>query len=865
MAKGGGREKNGVAVISPVYNDRVAEGGRGHMTEEPSDHSTDRELFNFLRQMHLTGGANGMTVMSRESGREPYLIQGGGHHPTVVMSRKRKAWEGLSHSVGNKLFGGHKPPGTRGSDEDEHDEARQGLETPHCSRTGFDDEVGGGSDEGQEEEGGRWSKGDVLEPDGRWARPDDPDDDGRGRHGHESGGRGSTGSGHILSPMNPNLLNVDIDTDNLAADFDGSFTGLGVDINTANYSMSDAMLSLNTITLASSQLKQELSGNVHNGPRIITLKSEPPYILSNYGALDLSNDEAQHPDHQSHTPPPAHSHPPTFSGSVSRDNSLDGINAINNLNKRNNTHSETGSPDPLVSKQHPPHSSSNEFLVPSSQIPKSQRITLSHNEQGAHKSEIPEMRAKTEHGIGMLSSSDDEGDNKFQYILAASTSISSKVGEASLTYINQGQPYELKLKKLGDLSSHYRKKWLRSTVRICFHERRLQYIEASQIAEWSKAHPNERILEMDQALSYGIADVTQDPNNLNMISFYWDPTRDTGVFIKVHCISTEFTPKKHGGERGVPFRLQVETWTSDDVRIHAAACVLQVFKLKGADRKHKQNREKMSKLPTIEQEKFSRQYECTMLTDLTVDSIYISPSRGISPEQTVQPVSPAEPSSLIPPPPSSAPPPLSSSLLSLGSSRDVSPIKATPVIRDTATASLPSVPPGDSKSWKIMLPTTATAETTSGWLAYNRYNQHVKTFTCYDARDLLRLSKEDLISMIGLIDGIRLFNDLHTKPVAPRLTVYLAQKGESLFHAAMLQEVSVQELINNIASILQVQVGPGLIGKVLILGPNRIQVLLTDELLRQQPFESVFYYQLLNEEGCDGCTVLLEALPGVDG
>jgi len=164
-----------------------------------------------------------------------------------------------------------------------------------------------------------------------------------------------------------------------------------------------------------------------------------------------------------------------------------------------------------------------------------------------------------------------------------------------------------------------------------------------------------------------------------------------------------------------------------------------------------------------------------------------------------------------------------------------------------------------------MLPASAGAETTSGWLAYNRYNQYVKTFTSYDARDLLRLSKEDLVSMTGLVDGIRLFNDLHMKPVAPRLTIYLAQKGESLFHAAMLQEVSVQELINNIANILQVQVGPGLISNVLIVGPNRIQILLTDELLRQQPFESVFYYQLLNEEGCDGCTVLLEVVPGVDG
>ncbi len=31
-----------------------------------------------------------------------------------------------------------------------------------------------------------------------------------------------------------------------------------------------------------------------------------------------------------------------------------------------------------------------------------------------------------------------------------------------------------------------------------------------------------------------------------------------------------------------------------------------------------------------------------------------------------------------------------------------------------------SLPPLDSKTWKIMLPHAATAETTAGWLAYNR-------------------------------------------------------------------------------------------------------------------------------------------------
>ena len=49
----------------------------------------------------------------------------------------------------------------------------------------------------------------------------------------------------------------------------------------------------------------------------------------------------------------------------------------------------------------------------------------------------------------------------------------------------------------------------------------------------------------------------------------------------------------------MPFRLQIETFSSDagNCRLHAGACILQVFKLKGADRKHKQDRDKISKRP----------------------------------------------------------------------------------------------------------------------------------------------------------------------------------------------------------------------------------------------------------------------------
>jgi len=54
-------------------------------------------------------------------------------------------------------------------------------------------------------------------------------------------------------------------------------------------------------------------------------------------------------------------------------------------------------------------------------------------------------------------------DCRFQYVLAAATSIATKVNEETLTYLNQGQSYEIKLKKLGDLTI-YRGKILKSVI-----------------------------------------------------------------------------------------------------------------------------------------------------------------------------------------------------------------------------------------------------------------------------------------------------------------------------------------------------------------------------------------------------------------
>lgn len=49
------------------------------------------------------------------------------------------------------------------------------------------------------------------------------------------------------------------------------------------------------------------------------------------------------------------------------------------------------------------------------------------------------------------------------------------------------------------------------------------------------------------------------------------------------------------------------------------------------------------------------------------------------------------------------------------------------------------------------------------WLNVNRLNQYATTFASFSGSDLLRMSKDDLIQICGLADGIRMYNTLHTK------------------------------------------------------------------------------------------------------
>uniref|UniRef100_A0A8C0DX03 Transcription factor CP2 n=1 Tax=Balaenoptera musculus TaxID=9771 RepID=A0A8C0DX03_BALMU len=178
----------------------------------------------------------------------------------------------------------------------------------------------------------------------------------------------------------------------------------------------------------------------------------------------------------------------------------------------------------------------------------------------------------------------------FQYVLCAATSPAVKLHDETLTYLNQGQSYEIRMldnRKLGELPE-INGKLVKSIFRVVFHDRRLQYTEHQQLEGWRWNRPGDRILDIDIPMSVGIIDPRANPNQLNTVEFLWDPAKRTSVFIQP----------------------------------------------KGADRKQKTDREKMEKRTPHEKEKYQPSYETTILTECSpwpeITYVNNSPSPGFN-------------------------------------------------------------------------------------------------------------------------------------------------------------------------------------------------------------------------------------------
>ncbi|XP_055489776.1 upstream-binding protein 1-like isoform X2 [Leucoraja erinacea] len=477
----------------------------------------------------------------------------------------------------------------------------------------------------------------------------------------------------------------------------------------------------------------------------------------------------------------------------------------------------------------------------------------------------------------------------FQYVLYAATSPAIKLHDETLTYLNQGQSYEVRMldnRKIGDLPE-ISGKMVKSIIRVVFHDRRLQYTEHEQLEGWKWNRPGDRLLDLDIPMSVGIIDPQTNPAQLNTIEYLWDPAKHTSAFIQVHCISTEFTPRKHGGEKGVPFRIQIDTFKEIESEeytehLHSASCQIKVFKPKGADRKQKTDREKMDKRTAQEKEKYQPSYETTILTEMRLEPI-IEDALEHEQKKSTKRTLPADCGDSLAKRGSCSPWPDN---VYVNSSPSTTPafapgqVAACSVPPDSNSSSPNHQGEGTPQCVVEQLCPATTIQEAQQWLHKNRFATYARLFSNFSGSDLLKLTRDDLVQICGSADGIRLFNALKARSVRPRLTIYVCQesqrvqnisqlvgsrdsengKGDSraiyVYHAIYLEELTTAELSKKIATIFSISQNQ--INQVYRQGPTGIHVLVNDQMVHNLQDESCFVISTIKDENTEGFHVILK-------
>uniref|UniRef100_G3UHZ0 Upstream-binding protein 1 n=4 Tax=Loxodonta africana TaxID=9785 RepID=G3UHZ0_LOXAF len=477
----------------------------------------------------------------------------------------------------------------------------------------------------------------------------------------------------------------------------------------------------------------------------------------------------------------------------------------------------------------------------------------------------------------------------FQYVMCAATSPAVKLHDETLTYLNQGQSYEIRMldnRKMGDppaLSG----KLVKSIIRVVFHDRRLQYTEHQQLEGWRWNRPGDRLLDLDIPMSVGIIDTRTNPSQLNAVEFLWDPAKRTSAFIQVHCISTEFTPRKHGGEKGVPFRIQVDTFKQNENgeytdHLHSASCQIKVFKPKGADRKQKTDREKMEKRTAHEKEKYQPSYDTTILTEMRLEPIIedaVEHEQKKSSKRTL----PADYGDSLAKRGSCSPWPDTPTAYVNNSpsaaAAFTSPPQSTCSVPDSNSSSPNHQGDGVSQASGEQLQSSATIQETQQWLLKNRFSSYTRLFSNFSGADLLKLTKEDLVQICGAADGIRLYNSLKSRSVRPRLTIYVCQEqlggtvlpgqqqaagsgGDSgsgtphVYHAIYLEEMLASEVARKLALVFNIPLHQ--INHVYRQGPTGIHILVSDQMVHNFEEESCFSFSTVKVENGGGIHIILK-------
>uniref|UniRef100_A0A915CLE2 Grh/CP2 DB domain-containing protein n=1 Tax=Parascaris univalens TaxID=6257 RepID=A0A915CLE2_PARUN len=454
----------------------------------------------------------------------------------------------------------------------------------------------------------------------------------------------------------------------------------------------------------------------------------------------------------------------------------------------------------------------------------------------------------------------------FEFILMAPTSAAIPIHEEPVTFLNQHEPYEVKCRKSETFGNTQH--LFRTVVTLCFESRKNRFQAKELMAAWKARNSGKRFVEFDIAMSSNITDVKY---GMFSAEFTWDGAEpNTSVFLKFFVASTDFTVSF--GEKGQPFRLVFQTFPyGSKEMLQQSSSQIQIFKLRGAIRKRQTEREKAAKLGN--QEQFQPSYDYTILLGTPFDyevedepryepsvsssesniastsssSISVIQASSIANLSISFPENSTSLSGCVPTLPSST---------SVHQNRQVSisPTFSSSSVSRTRKRTLNTSRIDESYSsretsvevdMKQRLRASCSPSEMAEWLRMHRFNNYLHVFTGFDGEDLLRLSVDELKSLMGNdADAIRLFNTARKKPLEPQCVVYVAKQDEDVYSRVALHDCTVDELRSHLKHL-----SDRTIDTLCVRGPKAIRVVLTDEVVCSWNAESIFRLSL-NDGSC---------------
>lgn len=192
--------------------------------------------------------------------------------------------------------------------------------------------------------------------------------------------------------------------------------------------------------------------------------------------------------------------------------------------------------------------------------------------------------------------SSQKEDLKIKCLLKAATSPSQRTEEDTLTYLNQGQTYCIKLSaKPGQYRSSL-------AIRL-LHGKSISALIPQDLQSWERTSPNRSLIEIDKLASNQITQVRRVSKD-GVVAFSWKTSASTNnsavLAFRVNCLSTDFATHRRG-EKGAFLQLELMTATGAGGQqqmthkpVDVSTCLIKVFK-GGAERRLKQDQEKVQK------------------------------------------------------------------------------------------------------------------------------------------------------------------------------------------------------------------------------------------------------------------------------